>query len=178
MFVYGIFLYICGLAGDKFDVKLVLSLAFAGIGVFYILLSFAGFFDMTSLVYYYFASSGIGVVNAFIYPCLVALLGFWFPKKTRGLVVGAWASCNNLGDIVGIQIGAVLITAFNGRWEILQLMAGLAMIALGVVVFFFLVPHPDNLGITVEEVANLNVANRYQESLNPDGVTEVEEQPK
>ena len=39
---------------------------------------------------------------------------------------------------------------FNGRWEWLMILASGIAIALGLLVWFFLIPHPDQLGITIE----------------------------
>jgi sugar phosphate permease len=44
----------------------------------------------------------IGIFNAFLLPCFIAIMGNWFPKKNRGFVVGLWATCNNFGNIAGI----------------------------------------------------------------------------
>ena len=152
LLAYGIFLYICGVAGDRFDPRKVLTMAFCGIGVFYLLLSLAGFLEITWEPYFYFVFMFIGIFNSFILPSMIAVVGQWFPKKNRGLLVGAWASCNNFGNIVGIQLAATLLNTFSGRWEMLQVFAGGLVLLWAFVIFYFLVPHPDQLGMTIDEV--------------------------
>jgi sugar phosphate permease len=36
-------------------------------------------------------------------------MGNWFPKKNRGFIVGLWATCNNFGNILGIELAAFLM---------------------------------------------------------------------
>jgi MFS family permease len=45
------------------------------------------------------------------------MLGNWYSKKNRGLIIGAWATCANIGNIIGIQLAAILIDVFEGKWE-------------------------------------------------------------
>ncbi len=75
MFAYGICLYICGVAGDKYDPRKVLAMAYTGIGVFFMLLSIAGFFNITWTPYFYFVFIGIGIFNSFILPSMIAIVG-------------------------------------------------------------------------------------------------------
>lgn len=80
--------------------------------VFFLLLSLAGFYDMTSQAYFYFVQIFIGIFNAFLLPCFISIMANWFPKKNRGFIVGLWATCNNFGNIAGIQLAAVLMASF------------------------------------------------------------------
>jgi len=152
MAAYAVFLYICGVAGDRFNPRLILTMAFIGIGVFYALLSLGGFFEITSQIYYYPVFIGIGVFNSFLFPSCVAVLGQWFPKKSRGIFVGSWASCNNFGNIIGIQIGAALFDVYGNKWEALQAWAAGFVFIWAIIVFFFLVPHPEMEGIEIDEM--------------------------
>ena len=99
---YAIFLYICGVVGDAYDQRKVLTIAFVFLAIFFALLSLAGFFDMTSQPYFYFVQIVIGIFNSFLLPCFIAIMGNWFPKKNRGFIVSMWATCNNFGNIAGI----------------------------------------------------------------------------
>lgn len=153
MAAYAIFLYICGVAGDRYNPRHILTMAFIGIGIFYALLGLGGFLKITSQVYYFPVFVGIGIFNSFLFPSCVAVLGQWFPKKSRGFFVGSWASCNNFGNMVGIQIGAGLLDAYENRWEVLQIYASVFVFLWAILIHLFLVPHPDLLDITIEENA-------------------------
>ena len=84
-------------------------------------------------------------------------MGNWFPKKNRGFIVGLWATCNNFGNIAGIQVAALLLDVFEGRWEWLMVLSAGFAIGLGALIFFFLVPHPKDIGIYVEEMTENEV---------------------
>lgn len=83
---------------------------------------------------------------------MIAIMGSWFPKKNRGFIVGLWATCNNFGNIAGIQTAAWLLEAFDGEWQWLMVVASVISVIITLVVFFFLVPHPEEVGIFVEEM--------------------------
>jgi sugar phosphate permease len=116
------------------------------------LLGLPGFFDITSQAYFYFAKSIIGIFNALLFPSMVAILGNWISKKNRGLLIGLWATCNNFGNIVGIQFAALLMRLFEGHWGWLQVVVGITAAVMSVIIFFFLEPEPARLGITIEEL--------------------------
>jgi sugar phosphate permease len=100
--------------GDIYDQRKVLSFAFGVLAIFFGLLSLPGFLNITSQVYYYFVQIFIGIFNAFLLPCMIDIMGNWFPKKNRGFIVGLWATCNNFGNIAGIQLAAYLMdNVFN-----------------------------------------------------------------
>ncbi len=119
LFFYAVFLYVCGILGDNYNQRKVLSIAFAGLGVSFLLLSFAGFFKINNLAYFYFVQILIGIFNAFLLPCMIAIMGNWFPKKNRGLLVSLWSTCNNFGNIAGLQLAALMLDGFDHHWEYL-----------------------------------------------------------
>ena len=92
----------------------------------------------------------IGTLNALLWPCFISIIGSWFPKKSRGFLAGLWATCNNFGNIVGIQIGTGLLEVYPD-WEYLLYTIGILTAAWGLVIWFFLIPEPEALGIQIEE---------------------------
>lgn len=80
---------------------------------------------------------------------MIHMLGNWFSKNNRGLIIGAWATCANIGNIVGIQLAAILIDVFDGKWENLMFINSATMITLSVLYWIWLVPHPGRLGIKI-----------------------------
>lgn len=152
LLAYAFFLYICGIIGDSYNQRLVLSGTLAALTIMFSLLSLPGFLDITSQPYFYCVQILIGVFNAFLFPCMIAIMGNWFPKKNRGFIVGMWATCNNFGNIVGIQLAAFLLETCELEWQWLMVLASGMTAILAVVIFLFLVPHPDDVGIYVEEL--------------------------
>lgn len=78
-------------------------------------------------------------------------MGQWFPKKNRGLIVGFWATCNNVGNILGIQIAAWLMNYFGDHWEYLMVTISIVTLIAGVVIFLYLVPEPIMVGVIIDE---------------------------
>jgi sugar phosphate permease len=74
--------------------------------IVYLVLALVGFFDVTNQACFYIVLSSMGILNATLLPCMISINGNWFPKKSRGLIVGLWATCNNFGNIVGSQLAA------------------------------------------------------------------------
>ena len=61
-----------------------------------------GFTMITSQAFYYIVFILIGLFNSLIFPNFISVLGNWLPKNRRGILIGLWATCNNVGNIVGI----------------------------------------------------------------------------
>jgi MFS family permease len=136
----------------------VLTLAFSGLTIFYALLSLPGFLNLTNQAYFYFVQIFIGIFNAFLLPCMIGIMGNWFPKKNRGIIVGLWATCNNFGNIVGIQLAAFLMdNVFNNHWQYLMVVASALALIFTFTIYFFLIPHPEQIGITVEEMTEKEI---------------------
>jgi sugar phosphate permease len=79
------------------------------------------------------------------------MLGNWFSKTNRGLIIGAWATCANIGNIIGIQIAAILIKYFNNQWQYLLFINAGIMLFIAVWYWLCLVPNPLRLGIVINE---------------------------
>ena len=122
------------------------------LAVFFALLGLPGFYGWTNLYYYYAVKIFIGVFNSCLFPCMISIIGNWFSKKNRGFIVGMWASCNNFGNIAGIQLAAWLLRVFDGKWQWTMIVASGSAAVMMVIVFFFLVPHPEEIGIFIEEM--------------------------
>jgi OPA family glycerol-3-phosphate transporter-like MFS transporter 3 len=150
---YSFFLYLSGIIGDSFDQRKVLTLAYLGLGSCFVGLALPGFWDMSEpLLYYYFIFIMIliGALNALLWPSFISILGHWFPKKSRGFLAGLWSTCNNSGNIIGIQLASHLMTNYFGNsWENLLLTIGFVVFAWAGIMFFWLVPEPELVGIKI-----------------------------
>ncbi len=88
---------------------------------------------------------------------MIHMMGNWFSKKNRGLIIGAWATCSNIGNIIGIQIAAILIKVFNQKWQHLIFINAIMTILTALLILWFLVPHPIRIGITINENEHLSM---------------------
>ena len=80
-----------------------------GLTVIFGLLSLPAFFDFFNTPFFIIVQGLVGMLNAFLWPSMIGIIGMWFPKKSRGFIAGLWATCNNTGNIVGIQVGSWLL---------------------------------------------------------------------
>ena len=114
MFFYGVFLYILGVLGDRYDSRKILSIGLFTMSIWYLMLALLGFYDATNHAYYYIVLILTGISNAFLLPTFITINGNWFPIATRGLLASKWQSCNNIGNIVGAQVAAKLLDSLHG----------------------------------------------------------------
>jgi sugar phosphate permease len=102
LFTYALALYFGGVIGDIVDIRKLLSFTYLCLGLSYMLLGLGGQCQIESLSYYYFTFFLIGLFSSILWPSMIHILGNWFSKTNRGLIIGAWATCANMGNIVGI----------------------------------------------------------------------------
>ena len=73
------------------------------------------------------------------WPGVVAAFGPWIGQSSRGLVMGFWQSNAFVGNIIGRQLaGDFLEYGWGSSFMYLALILGIV----GVITYFFLVPHP------------------------------------
>ena len=98
-------------------------------------------------------SALVGLSNSFITPTFIAIMGRWFPKKNRGVLVGIWSTCNNVGHIIGIEFAAGLMEVFKPQWGYMkETMAGILCFQ-SILIWIFLVADPSYVGIKIEELS-------------------------
>ena len=107
--------------------------------------------QIQSPVYYYFAFFFIGIFTSPLFPSVIHLLGSWFAQGNRGFMLGLWATCSNIGNIMGVQLAAVLLKLFNNRWEFLQFSISVMMLLCSTMTYLFLNSYPEELNIEVVE---------------------------
>lgn len=84
----------------------------------------------------------IGMFNSMLFPNFISVMGNWFSKKHRGILIGLWATCNNTGNIIGIQLAAWLLDAYEGEWPYLFITISVIVLVNSILIFIFLIPEP------------------------------------
>ncbi|CDW86014.1 glycerol-3-phosphate transporter 5-like [Stylonychia lemnae] len=175
---YSLSLYLFGTAGDRLNKKKLLVVVYLASGFFFFLQGLGGLLKITSPVYYFFVFPCIGISTSFIFAVFIALLADWFPKRRRGIVIGTWTSCINIGNIVGVQLASGLLSLYGAeKWYYLMFTVACLMILFAVLFLLFLVIEPEDIGLEVneneqleeiqaienEEIIQLNVKEKTQE---------------
>ncbi|OMO80349.1 Major facilitator superfamily [Corchorus olitorius] len=145
---YAIGMYIAGHVGDRIDLRLFLVFGMMGSGLFTIIFGFGYWFDVHWLAYFMLVQIVCGVFQSIGWPCVVAVVGNWFGKDKRGLIMGAWNSHTSVGNIIGSVVASGVLE-FGWGWSFL--VPGVLVIVVGILVFCFLVVSPDDLGFELVE---------------------------
>ena len=135
-------MYVGGILGDEYNQRLVLTVAYVVLSIAYFLQGLAGILGITAQAYFYFVSILIGSFNSILPPTFIGIMGHWFPKKNRGLIVGFWATCNNFGNIVGIQLAAGLMKIYDDKWYFLMVTISVIVLIGALVIYMYLIPEP------------------------------------
>ena len=75
----------------------------------------------------------------------------WTERKTRGIVTGIWATCSNSGNVVGIQLATLILGLQDDHWQNLMFYIMGVYFTFAVLIFFFFVSTPQEVGIDVKD---------------------------
>ncbi|XP_062613433.1 sugar phosphate exchanger 3-like isoform X3 [Saccostrea cucullata] len=149
MISYAVGLYISGMIGDRFNMRLVLSFGMCSSAVtvflFGVVFEWAHFYNKYVYVIVWILN---GLLQSMGWPTVVAIMGNWFGKYSRGLVLGLWSACASVGNI----IGAFLVSGvLDYGYDYAFLVTSSVLFAGGVVNFFGLVSTPKEVGLMLPD---------------------------
>ena len=146
---YAVGLFCSGHLADHMSLRIFLTIGMMGSGLFVALIGLAEAFDIHSLWYFYICYAIQGLFQSTGWPSVVAVMGNWFPKNTRGLVMGIWNAHTSVGNIMGSLIsGAALGMGMHGNdWPMAFYISGCLIGCMGLVVFTFLPDKPEDVGL-------------------------------
>ena len=82
-----------------------------------LLVAMTGFLGGTyAYVQFYAWFSILGLIQSICFPAFIHIVANWFSEKNRGIAVGSFCSCVNIGNIIGAQLGQGLLSAFDNKW--------------------------------------------------------------
>ncbi|KAL5985570.1 hypothetical protein ACLOJK_027555, partial [Asimina triloba] len=156
---YSLSMFFSGHAADRFDLRLFLSSGMVGSAVFTIAFGLAFWLQIHRLWFFLAVQIVSGVFQSMGWPAVVAIVGNWFGKSKRGLIMGFWSSHTSVGNIVG-SVLASLVLEFGWGWSFV--VPGLLIGLVGVSVFVFLVASPEDAGFVspgseIEMIPEANV---------------------
>lgn len=165
MFAYAVGLFVSGFIADRNDLRLVLSI---GMGLTSITVFLFG--CLFEWLHFYSEPAYIIVwlLNGFLqstgWPSVVAVMGNWFGKGSRGLVMGVWSACASVGNIIGALLVAAVL---DYGYEYAFLMTASVLLAGALLNFFGLVPSPLDVGLPLPKEEEKEVE-------EPDGSSSVQ----
>eukprot|EP00959_Pyramimonas_sp_CCMP1952_P371915 7788014-Pyramimonas_sp.AAC.1 len=129
---YAIGMFFSGHLGDTLDLRIFLTWGMVGSGVLTALFGMGAFTGRKKQCP---LSTG--------WPSVVSVMGHWFGKSKRGLIMGIWNAHTSVGNIAGTFMASKLLSSGWGNSFVIP---GVLMALCGVLVYFFLAVHPEDVG--------------------------------
>lgn len=151
--VYAIGMYFAGHLGDRMNLRIFLTVGMIGTGVFTSFFGVAYWGNFHSFYYFLAMQMAAGLFQSTGWPSVVAVVGNWFGKKKRGLIMGIWNAHTSVGNITGSLVASAMLS-YGWGWSFV--VPGLMIICTGLIVFFFLPVTLDSVGASEDEDDDLN----------------------
>lgn len=145
MISYAVGLYISGILGDRYELRKVLAIGMCSTAIsvflFGTVFEWAHWYNRYLYVIVWIIN---GLLQSSGWPTVVAVMGNWFGKSSRGLVLGLWSACASVGNIIGaLMVSQVL----NYGYDFAFLMTSSVLFAGGIINFFGLLNSPTEVGL-------------------------------
>ncbi|KAI4376270.1 hypothetical protein MLD38_014052 [Melastoma candidum] len=179
---YSAGMYFSGHLGDRIDLRLFLFSGMIGSGVMTLAFGLGYWLDVHLWGYFVCVQVVCGLFQSIGWPCVVAVVGNWFGKEKRGLIMGVWNSNTSVGNIIG-SVVASSVLEYGWGWSFV--LPGVLIVMIGVLVFSCLVVSPEDVGFGIpsKDVAmgvlngEVDVSEKLESEeaslLRPENVTDV-----
>lgn len=171
---YAVGLYISGIIGDRLNMRLVLSFGMVSSGlsvfIFGTLFEWIGYYNKYVYVVVWILN---GLLQSTGWPTVVAVMGNWFGRSSRGLVLGLWSACASVGNIIGALLASAVL---DYGYDYAFLLSSTVLMAGGIAIFFGLVSTPKELGLPVpdEMITNQEVTIDDNSVINSENIESLE----
>ncbi|KAK9672767.1 hypothetical protein RND81_12G123200 [Saponaria officinalis] len=145
---YAIGMFFSGHIGDRMNLRVFLTIGMLSTGLFTALFGFGYWFNIHNFYYYLIIQMFAGVVQSTGWPSVVAVVGNWFGKGGRGLIMGIWNAHTSVGNITGSLIASFLLK-YGWGWS--MVVPGIVIGFVGVIVFVFMPVSPLSCGMHMNE---------------------------
>ncbi|EXC02073.1 Putative glycerol-3-phosphate transporter 4 [Morus notabilis] len=142
---YSLGMYVAGHLGDTLDLRLFLTTGMIGSGIFVCLFGMGYFWDIHVFWFYLVMQMVAGLFQATGWPSVVAVIGNWFGKRKRGLIMGVWNAHTSVGNISGSLLAASVLD-FGWGWSFI--VPGGFIVLGGILVYSFLAAYPEDVGFS------------------------------
>ncbi|XP_061354831.1 putative glycerol-3-phosphate transporter 4 [Gastrolobium bilobum] len=142
---YSLGMYVAGHLGDTLDLRLFLTTGMIGSGIFVGLFGMGYFWNVHEFWFYLSMQMIAGLFQATGWPSVVAVIGNWFGKRKRGLIMGIWNAHTSVGNISGSLLAASVLD-YGWGWSFL--VPGALIIFGGFIVYLFLPAYPEDVGFS------------------------------
>jgi len=141
---YAIGMFFSGHIGDSMDLRVFLTYGMLGSGFFVCLFGMGRGWEQHSLGYFVFVQICAGLFQSTGWPAVVSVMGNWFGKSKRGLIMGVWNAHTSVGNILGSLLASAMLR--YGDWGAAFVVNGVLTMLVGILVHGFLVVNPEDVG--------------------------------
>jgi len=153
LFSYAFFMFFSGFVAERMNLRYFLSLGMIFSGISTWLFGFSYVVGIHSLWYLLIVQIITGCFQATGWPGVVSVMANWFGKGRRGLIMGLWNSHTSLGNIFGSLIAGAFV---QSNWGLSFTVPGVIIAGVGFLLFLVMVPRPQDLGFSDEDMPNEN----------------------
>ncbi|KAJ6703770.1 MAJOR FACILITATOR SUPERFAMILY TRANSPORTER 16 ISOFORM B [Salix viminalis] len=114
--VYAIGMFFSGHIGDRINLRIFLTIGMVGTGIFTSLFGVGFWANVHNFYYYLIVQMLAGMFQSTGWPSVVAVVGNWFGKRKRGLIMGIWNAHTSVGNISGSLIAAAMLS-YGWGWS-------------------------------------------------------------
>jgi OPA family glycerol-3-phosphate transporter-like MFS transporter 1/2 len=171
---YAICMFGSGVVAERTNLRYLITASSILSGLALIAFGVSYQLDIHSMLYFIIVQIFAGATQSTGWPVVVTCVGNWLDDSSRGTIYGIWNSHTNLGNILGATIAGYFV---ESDWGLSFIVPGGIMIAVGLLLFLFLVPSPKDVNLarptehsSVEsrEVLTIVTACQKQTELNSD----------
>ena len=164
---YSLGMYVAGHLGDTLDLRLFLTTGMIGSGIFVGLFGMGYFWNVHEFWFYLVMQMVAGLFQATGWPSVVAVIGNWFGKRKRGLIMGIWNAHTSVGNISGSLLAASVLE-FGWGWSFI--LPGGFIVLGGILVYLFLAAYPEDVGFSCTQGS---ASNGQEEACSEKGTSNV-----
>lgn len=168
---YSMGMYVAGHLGDSLDLRLFLTIGMIGSGFFVGLFGMGYFWDVHAFGFFLVMQMAAGLFQATGWPSVVAVIGNWFGKRKRGLIMGVWNAHTSVGNISGSLLAASVLE-FGWGWSFI--VPGVFIILGGVMVYLYLPAYPEDVRFSSGPPSEVEAVPNDEEALIEKERVEVE----
>lgn len=155
---YAIGMFFSGHFADTTDLRLFLSSGMLLSAVFTVAFGCGYWFSIHSFLYFVLVQIFCGVFQSTGWPSVIAVVGNWFGKSKRGLIMGVWTSHTSIGNIMGSVVASSMLK-YGWGWSFFW--PGFFLFLIGIIVYLFLVVSPELIGLKIPSEIELNSIEGY-----------------
>lgn len=143
---YALGQFLCGMIGDRAGARKLLGYGMLGTAACSAAFGFSGVAFL--FVLFWFLN---GLLQSSGWPGNVKAMTPWFSPKSRGMVMGLWGTCYQVGGVVGTALAAWLLV--NLGWRSAFFVPAALVALVGGAILLWLVEHPSQVGLRLPDAS-------------------------